>query len=223
MSDGSPNHPPVVTIAALYGAGGSVIGPRVAEELGVPFLDRAIPEAVAKRTGLSEAAVDDVDQLPRRGVDRLAASLSRATTITGGTGGGIERLDVQERAVRSQIEEFLARASISGGVAMGRGGMVILRTVPWVLHVHLGGPREARIEQRMAIEGIDRATAEERQRAEDETRIAYVRRAYGVEGEDPALYHLMLDSTAIDIDTCVDLIVTAAQARTSHPKPSPPI
>jgi hypothetical protein len=223
MSDRSPHHPPVVTIAALYGAAGSVIGPRVADELGVPFLDRAIPEAVAKRTGLPEGALEDVDQMPRGVVDRLAASLGRATTMTGGTGGSVERLDVQERAIRGHVEEFLARATISGGVAMGRGGMVVLRTVPWVLHVYLGGPREARIEQRMAIEGIDRATAEERQRVEDETRIAYVRRAYGVEGEDPALYHLMLDSTALDIGTCVDLIVIAARARTLHPKSSPPI
>ena len=34
---------PVVTVSALYGAGGSVVGPRVAEELDVPFLDRQIP------------------------------------------------------------------------------------------------------------------------------------------------------------------------------------
>jgi Cytidylate kinase-like family len=214
---------PVVTLAALYGAAGSVIGPQVAERLGVPFLDRAIPETVAKQTGLSEAAVADVDQVPRSGVDRLTATLGRASTLGGAVGGGLERLDIEERAVRSQIEEFLARASISGGVAMGRGGMVILRSVPWALHVHLGGPPEARVSQRMALEGIDRATAEERQKVEDRTRISYVRRAYGVDGEDPALYHLMIDSTALDTDTCVELIVTAAHARTLDPRPSPPI
>ena len=32
---------PVVTLAAFYGAGGTVVGPRVAERLGVAFLDRA--------------------------------------------------------------------------------------------------------------------------------------------------------------------------------------
>lgn len=223
MSSMPAAHAPVVTIAALYGAAGSVIGPRVAEQLGVPLLDRAIPEEVAKRTGLSEAAVADVDEVPRSAVERLTASLGRASTITGAVGGSVERLDVQERAVRAQIEEFLARASISGGVAIGRGGMVVLRSVPWALHVHLGGPEDARIQQRMALEGIDRATAEQRQKAEDRTRIDYVRRAYGVDGSIPSLYHLMLDSTAIDIDTCVDLIVTASRARTLHPRPSPPI
>ena len=223
MSDGSPHHPPVVTLAALYGAAGSVIGPRVAEELGVPFLDRDIAEAVAKRSGLSQATVADVDDVPRSTLDRIAASLGRASTISGASGGSVEHLDVQEGAVRRHVEEFLARATISGGVAMGRGGMVVLRSVSWALHVYLGGPPEARIAQRMAIEGIDRATAEERQRVEDSARISYVRRAYGVDGTDPVWYHLMLDSTAIDVDTCVDLIVAAAQARTRHPRPSPPI
>jgi cytidylate kinase len=74
----------------------------------------------------------------------------------------------------------------------------------------------------MRFEGIDREIAERRQKVEDRTRTGYVRRAYGVDGEDPSLYHLMLDSTALDLDTCVDLIVTAAQARTRHPRPSPP-
>ena len=72
--------------------------------------------------------------------------------------------------------------------------------MPWALHVHLGGPREARIEQRMALEGIDRKAAEERQEVTDRARMGYVRRAYGVHGRTRSLYHLMLYSTALEID-----------------------
>ena len=57
---------------------------------------------------------------------------------------------------------------------------------------------------------------------EDRARIRYVRDAYGVDGRDPSLYHLVIDSTAIDLDTCVDLVVQAALARTREPKASPP-
>ena len=135
-------HLPVVTLASLYGAGGSVIGPRVAERLGVPFLDRAIPEAVARQAGLLEDAVADVDEQPRTAMERLVAALGRTSTASGGTGGSAEQLDLLERRLRAHIEEFLARMSVSGGVALGRGGMVVLRDVPWALHVHLGGPRE---------------------------------------------------------------------------------
>ena len=49
---------PVVTLAALYGAGGTVVGPRVAERLGVPFLDRGILTAVAKRLGVQGRTVN---------------------------------------------------------------------------------------------------------------------------------------------------------------------
>jgi hypothetical protein len=216
-------HPPVVTIAALYGAGGSVIGPRVADRLGVPLLDRQIPEAVAKRTGLSEDAVADVDEEPRSRLEQVAATLGRTSTISGTIGGSVERLDLQERELRGHIEEFLARARVSGGVAIGRGGMVVLRFVPWALHVYLGGPREARVAQRMALDGIDSQTAERRQKIEDRTRIGYVRRAYGVDGRDSTLYHMTLDSTALDIDTCVELIVAASLGRLRNPRAAQPI
>jgi glucuronide carrier protein len=178
-------HRPVVTLAALYGAGGSVVGPRVAERLDVPFLDRAIPDTVARQAGLPRDAVADVDDQPHSVMNRLVASLGRSTTVSGGTAGSAEHLDLQERAVRAHIEEFLARASVTGGVAVGRGGMVVLRSVPWALHVHLGGPPEGRLRQRMALEAIDRDTAARRQRAEDRTRMRYVRRAYGVDRDRP--------------------------------------
>jgi cytidylate kinase len=223
MSSPDADRRPVVTVAALYGAGGSVVAPRVAERLGVPLLDREIPDAAARHAGVSEAAVADIDEEPRGLMERVAASLGRTSTVSGGTGGSLERLDLEERRLRGYIEQFLAQSVISGGVTVGRGGMVVLRAVPWALHVHLGGAREARIEQRMALESIDRETAERRQAVEDRTRIGYVRRAYGVDGEDPSLYHLMLDSTALDLDTCVDLIVAASHARLRTPRQTTPI
>jgi cytidylate kinase len=219
MSASDTPHPPVVTIAALYGAAGSAIGPRVAKRLGVPLLDREVPEAVAKETGLSEAAVADVDdEEPRSRIDRLVATLGRVSTMSGAVGGSVERLDLQEREIRSRIEEFLARSSVSGVVAIGRGGMIVLRSVPWALHVYLGGAAEARVQYRMALDGIDHRTAEERRAISDRSRMGYVRRAYGVDGTDPSLYHLMLDSTAIEVDTCVELIVAASQARSRQPR-----
>ena len=68
----------------------------------------------------------------------------------------------------------------------------------------------------MRLEGIDRATAARRLEDEDGARMSNVRRAYGVDGTEPSLYHLMIDSTALDIDTCVGLIVAASRARAGH-------
>jgi cytidylate kinase len=207
-----PAHvPAVVTIAALYGAGGSVVGPRVAERLGVQFLDRAIPSAVAKRAGLPEAAVADVDQKPRSGWQRLLAILGRASPATGAS-DQVERLDLEQRRLRAEIEEFLAHASRAGGVVLGRGGAVVLADVPGALHVYLGGDRKARVERVMELQGVDRATAARRVRANDRARRDYVKSTYGVDGDNPRLYHLMIDAIALGADVCVELIVAAAQA-----------
>lgn len=121
--------PPVVTIAALYGAGGRSVGPRVAERLGVEFLDRAIPSAVAERAGVSEAAVTEVDEAPRSRRERLLGVLGRSAPPLAAS-GQVERLDLEERRLRAEIEDFLADASRSGGVVLGRGGAVVLAAVP---------------------------------------------------------------------------------------------
>jgi hypothetical protein len=170
MERDGQGHLPVVTIAALYGALGSVIGPRVAERLGVPFLDREIPEGVAERAGLPEQAVGSIDEAPRSFRDRLVDALGRAPNLAGDAGGSSERLETQESILRRYFEDVFADIAVSGGVAVGRGGMVVLRRVPWALHVHLGGPREARVAVRMARDGIDRPTAERRQKDEDGAR-----------------------------------------------------
>jgi cytidylate kinase len=72
----------------------------------------------------------------------------------------------------------------------------------------------------MELFDIDRPTAERRRRDNDRMRIRYVRRTYGVDLDDPDLYHLRLDSTVLDPETCVELIVTAARARTRGKAPA---
>ena len=208
---------PVVTLAALYGAGGTVVGPRVAERLGVPFLDRGILTAVAKRLRVPEEAAAEYEEPSRGGVGRFLDSLGKVG-ISDAT--PMDNLEQDEHRYRAETEEFIASAAESGGVILGRGGQVVLRGRPGVLHVFLGGPPEARIRQAMEIEGVDRKTAEWRQQANDRARTEYVRHAYGVDPLDPDLYHLVLDSPALGLDTCVDLVVAASEARIRQARPA---
>lgn len=204
--------PPVVTLAALYGTGGVVIGPEVAQRLGVAFLDRALPASVAAQTGVPEEVVAAADERPVSRGQRLLALLSRAPSLTAGPAQ--DRWPLEESEMRAEIRRFMADAARSGGVVLGRGGAIVLREVPQALHVYLGGPREARVARVVEAEDVDRATAERRVKANDWARREYVRRAYGADGDDPALYHLMIDATAFSVDACVELIVAAATLHT---------
>jgi len=210
VPDGHGSRRPVVTLAAYYGAGGHVVGPRVAERLGVELLDRNIPRAVAKELRVPEAAAqgyDDDAERPR-GLGRLLENLGR---VPGPYGTPVVD-PAEENRYRSETEEFLARATTAGGVVVGRAGMVVLREVPGALHVMLGGPPEARLRQGMTLDGLDRRTAKLRLKAHDRAREDYVRR-YGADPADPDLFHLRIDSTAIDLDTCVELNVAASLSR----------
>jgi cytidylate kinase len=199
-----------------YGAGITRIGPRVADELGVPYLDRDIVTGVAERMGVPEEAIEtydpDVERQPqsplRRFLDTLAAP---ATADTG------PAADHEARRLRSATAAYLAEATVRGGVVVGRGGMVLMRRHPGVLHVRLDGPRKARIEQAMRMFDLDRRTAEQLQKQNDRARDTYVHDVYGVDPRDPDLYHLRLDSTVLHWELCTELIVTAARARASQP------
>ncbi|MFM6852220.1 MAG: AAA family ATPase [Terrabacter sp.] len=205
---------PVVTLAAFHGAGGHVVGPRVADGLGVPFLDRGILTGVAERLHVPEQAVEQRDaeseKAPRSALRRYFDSLGRAS-IAGSTPGSDAQRDAGR--YRAEIEEFLAGAAVQGGVVLGRGGAVVLSRTPGSLHVMLAGPVDARVRRVMQAEGLPRRDAERRVLANDRLRIEYVRDSYGVDPEDPDLYHLWIDSTSLDVDTCVELIVAAVRAR----------
>ena len=199
--------PPLVTISASYGAGGSQIGPAVAERLGVEFLDRAIPTRVADRLGCS---LDDAfahDESLGDAIGRLASSFALLPELAGAmVQAGVFAGEDYRRETETLIREH---ASEGGAVILGRAAAVILRDHPDALHVRLDGPPQRRVAQAMELEGFTKSDAERLRRDGDRAREAYVRHFYGRDARDPALYHLVIDSTALSTETVVEVIAAA--------------
>lgn len=202
----------IVTVSASYGAGGAEVAPAVADRLGLPFHDRAIPVQVASRLGVPVEEAEANDETVVRGLWRLVTSLGTMPDPAGGvvpTAGSVD-----EQSYRQQTERVLAEiAEGAGGVVLGRAAALVLRDRPDSLHVRLDGPRERRLA--VAIQRSGRPAADVRRDLEtnDRGRESYVRHFYRT---DPALarhYHLVVDSTALPLGTVVDLVVAAARAR----------
>jgi cytidylate kinase len=201
----------LVAISASYGAAGGRIGPALAERLGVPFLDRAIPAAVAARLAV---AFDDAEahdeRLNASWLERmLRGFVGQDVTIPAWTPSTDETGEVFRRATEKVLYE---QAQTGRGVILGRAASILLRNDDRVLRVRLDGAPENRVRQAMTLEGIDHDTAVDHRRRQDRAHATYARHFYGADIRDPSLYHLMLDSTAISIETCVELIATAATA-----------
>jgi cytidylate kinase len=202
----------LIALSAAYGAGGSVIGPALAQRFGVPFVDRAIPMAVAERLDVSidDAAAHD-EQASASWLERVLRGFA------GGDPGAPTPLPAEtffaEDFRRATEEVLLQQAATGEGVILGRGAVMLLRDDPRVVRVRLDGPPERRVRQARQINrGLDLRTAERTVRQLDRTHEAYAQQFYGVSVRDPSLYHLMLDSTAIGLDACVEVIALAARS-----------
>ena len=196
-----------MTISASFGAGGSRVAPAVAERLGVEVLDRAIPARVAQRLAVP---LDDAlahDEALGDAIGRLASSFALLPELAGAL---VQAGVLAGEDYRRETERIIVEHATNGEVVLGRAGALVLREHPDALHVRLDGPPERRIEQAMKLGGLEQIDAERMRRESDRARDAYVRHFYGADARDPSLYHLVIDSTAISLDTVAELIVTAA-------------
>jgi cytidylate kinase len=206
----------LVAISAAYGAAGSRVGPELAERLGVPFIDRGIPIAVAERLDVPlDDAIAQLDQ-PTGGrtlLERLLAGFAAADSAL--PSGPAPELVTEEDFHRTS-EEVIRELTAGGrGVILGRGAVAALRTEPRALRIRLSGPAEERIRVAMELGGSDEATVRTAQRRLDAAHADYLRRFYGLDIDDPSLYHLVLDATAFPVATIVEMIMLVVGTRSA--------
>ena len=113
----------------------------------------------------------------------------------------------------SASEAVVCELAASGrGVILGRGAVAALREDPRVLRIRLTGPVEARIRLSMTLGQADEATARAAQRRLDAAHAEYVRRFYGLDIDDPSLYHVIIDVPAIGIGAAIEISETTTRA-----------
>ncbi len=200
----------LITLSASYGAGGNVVGPALAERLGVPFVDRAIPVEVAEELQVPFEEADAVEAESPSWLERL---LSGFTGTDSSIPAPLPPDALTSDDFRRETEKaVIAQCETGEGVVLGRAAAVVLRDDPRVLKVRLDGPRDARIRQAISFGAVDEATATRTLDHLDRTHADYARELYGVDINDHSLYDLMIDSTRIPPQSCVDLIGAAARA-----------
>src|SRR5712671_6328214 len=189
----APPRPDVrlITVSASYGAGGSVVAPALAGRLGLPFLRRVTTsEGHLAQPGPcdEQLSMEEVKATP---VHRLLGHFTQA--MPAGPTQSPPSTHHQDEYLRGHGEAGIHRllAAAGGGVILDRAAAVVLGKDRG-FHVRLDGPAD--------------------RRAADKARTAYVRRLYRCDPADPSLYHLVIDSTAIPLDTVTELILTAARA-----------
>ena len=210
----------VITVSRQYGSGGDEIVSRLCELLNYTYFDKRLLAREASAAGLSEAEVIDawednykVTGLFERLFSREPKRSSAARTWREVPGGAVvaEAADVDfdaaTRFVRRAIEHAYERGEI---VVVGRGGQVILQDRPGVLHVRIESPMVVRVSYVQRAENLDAGQAEERIEQKDRAAAEYLRRYYGVDWTNPALYHLIVNAARWDCESAARLIADAS-------------
>lgn len=186
--------PPVITLFESYGAGADVIGPRLAEALGVPFLEQAYSS-------------DDIDgeANPHEGwIGRWVASL----VGPGAAESALESAGESVDSVRDNVAKVLAAAE-TGAVILGRNATFVLADHPGALHVKLDGSPEKRIERAAAAAGIEPAAAARRLAREERLRAEMSLALYGWDPRQNDRYHLVVNTTLLGYNGAVEIILAA--------------
>ena len=78
---------------------------------------------------------------------------------------------------------------------------------PDVLHVRVVAPFEMRVARLRGERNVSEESARACLEASDRARARYLRRSHGVRLDDPALYHLTINTGLLDLPQAVDLVV----------------
>lgn len=184
--------------------------------MGWPVIDNDFIDRVAERAGLSKAEVEEHEERVPSLIERLADALSISSPeVFVSTGEPPDaRLGNDELMLRSTQAVIDQLAETEPNVVMvGRGAQAVLAGRGDALHVYVVGARENRIGAAMEKLGLSRQDAEDKVDKTDEGRRRYVKAHYDRRWDDPANYHLVLNTGVFSYEQCAELVVQAAQMR----------
>ncbi len=184
----------VITISREFGSGGRTIGKRVAENLGLPCYDAELIQEMAKETGFAPQYVKEAGEHTPGSF--LAAAFSNRTF-------GPTNEDI---LWAHQSKVILRLAAQGPCVIVGRCADYILRDKADCLKVFIHADMPFRAKRIVTVYGERDASPEERLRDKDKRRAAYHRFYTNMKWGRAQNYHLTLDSGALGIDKCAQII-----------------
>ena len=188
----------IITIARQFGSGGRTIGKAVAERLGIPCYDQELIEKIAEESGLSKEYIqNESEETTRSSWTAMAFSEVRSLDVPSN----------QDFLWAVQRRIILDLAAKENCVIVGRCGDAILEdTDASLLKVFIHADFEARAKRIVEKYGETEVPTEKRLRDKDKRRALYYQFYTDREWGKAEHYHVALDSGALGIGRCVDVI-----------------
>ena len=200
----------VITVSNLYGCGALAIAQRVAERLGLEYVDEQLPVVVAKRLRTTPEAVESAEDLGATVGERMLRGLELGTPEVSSSQRGPSFDEACLREVQEAVREYAAHGNV---VLIGRGAGAILGRRPDVVRVLMHAPRDWRIQHLVDAYHVSEAAATAEVDRIDRARAKHMEATYGLKWIEARNYDLCLDVASLGTERCIEAIVSAVRTR----------
>jgi cytidylate kinase len=186
----------IITISREFGAGGRLVGERLAELLGWKLWDKELVREVARVSGIPERGLADLDEHEAR--PSLWARLQGRPS---------------HRAYLAALKEWMDQIAEDGNaVVIGRGAAVLMRYRAGALHLRLTAPLPVRARRVQGLDAsLDESAAAARCRQMDEQRARYVKHFFGEDVANPLAYHATINTGALSPEATATLLANVVK------------
>ncbi len=202
----------IVTISHQLGCGGSELGQRLSEQLGIPFFDREILVKVAKELNLAESVVEGREERLSgfwQSLNRMAAVLSDPVEFP-----SMKSLEPDDQGLFQVESECIMRiAERSSGVFLGRCGRYILRNHPCQFNILVHAGLANRIQRVQKLFCLEAGDAKKLIAKNDRDRDAYMSTFARQGWLDARWYDLCVNTSSLGMDQCVAAAMLGIQAK----------
>lgn len=186
----------IITISREFGSGGRTIGKEVAAKLGIPCYDQELIEKIAQESGFAKEYVAERGEYSSHGNWFASAFSDRDFN-------GHSHQDDLWAAQRNVILELADKGPC---VIVGRCGDYILQDKADCLTVFIHADMEHRAKRIVEQYGEGKDSPEKRLKDKDKRRAAYYQFYTDMKWGDVRNYHIALDSGALGLERCVDIL-----------------
>jgi len=180
----------------------------ITREMGT--LGKDVATGLGEALGLPVIYHEIIDHL----ADRMRVRRSHVVRLLDGKAGLLERLSSDRTSLflhsAEEVIDFARRGK--GAIIRGWGATHLLQDVPHVICTRICAPMDLRI-QRMTerLASDDRAQIESEIRTNDEAHAAVVRRHFGVQWNDAEHFDIVLNTSRLTVQDCVDTVLGMVQ------------
>lgn len=195
----------VITVSREFGSGGRSIAKELAQRLGWDYYDKELVKEVAAQTGFDPGFIEEHGEFASSG-----HALSYALTGQG-TPGVMNGLSVSDFLWCMQRDIILKLAEKGNCVIVGRCGDYILQEREDSAHIFIHAPIAFRADRIVRLYGESERSPEQRLQEKDKKRRVNYKHYTGREWGRAQNYHLTLNSAALGVERCPEIILNALE------------